>query len=160
MARGVTPFLPLCGRSSALGEGYSMCRWRRSRRWQECRRGSPGERAWRGQELRLPRSAEGECAPKNRSTAKYLGGGRGQGFTHADRSPHGGVKRSTDRLPIGLRAARFPPRKSAGTSRRPSRHASFSETRGADRYSRSSGEKSRARTNSQNLRVKKKNKKE
>ena len=45
------------GRSSALGEGHSFCRWRRGRRWRECRRGSPGARAWREQELRLPRRA-------------------------------------------------------------------------------------------------------
>ena len=72
------PFLPSRGRSSALGEEQSICRWRRGRRWWECRRGSPGARAWREQELRLPRSAEGECAPKNRSGAKHLGGGRGR----------------------------------------------------------------------------------
>ena len=48
----------------------------------------------------------------------------------ADRSPHGGVKRSAERLTMGLRATRSPPRKSAGAARRSSRDASFSEARG------------------------------
>ena len=44
------------------------------------RRREPGE----GQEVRLRRSAEAKCAPKNRSTARYLGGGRGRVFARAD----------------------------------------------------------------------------
>ena len=57
-----------------------------------------------GQEVRLQGSAEAECAPKNRSTAKYLSGGQGRVFARIDSSPQGGVKRSADRLPTGLRA--------------------------------------------------------
>ena len=76
------PFLPL--------EGHSICRWRRGRRCRrECRRGSLGARAWREQELRLPRSAEGECAPKNLSTGKYLSGGRGRAVACAHWLPQG-----------------------------------------------------------------------
>ena len=62
------------------------------------RRREPGE----DQEVRLRLSAEAECAPKNRSTGEYLGDGRGRVCARADRSPHGGVKRSADGLPIGL----------------------------------------------------------
>ena len=84
------------------------------------------------QEVRLRRSAEAECAPKNRRAKEYLGGGWGRAFVLADWFPQGSGKMSADRLLLGLQAGRSPPRKSAGAARRPSRDASFSEARGCE----------------------------
>ena len=101
----------------------------------------PGE----DQEVRLRRNAEAECAPKNWSTGKYLGGGRRWAVACAHWLPHSGGKTSADGLQMRLRAARSPPRKSAGAARRPSRDASFSEARGVRERSRILGKKSGSR---------------
>ena len=108
----------------------------------------PGESLARAGAL-FPRSAEGECAPKIRSGAKHLGGGRGRAVACAHWLPQGGGKTSADGLQMRLRAARSPPHKSAGAARRPSRDASFSKARGADQYLHGSGKKSSS-TNSPN----------
>ena len=140
------------GRTSALGDGQDT-----PAHSDGVAVGEGGRELGEDQEVRLRLSAEAECAPKNRSTANYLGGGWGQVCACADRSPRGGLKRSANGLPIGLRAARSPPRKSAGAARRPSRGASFSEARTVRERSRIPGKKSGS-TNSRNLKIK--NKKE
>ena len=113
------------------------------------RRREPGE----GQEVRLRQSTEAECAPKNRSTARHLGGGRGRAVACAHWLPQGGGKTSADGLPMRLRAARSPPRKSAGAARRPSRGASFFEARAVRERSKVPGKKSGS-TNSRNSKQK------
>ena len=109
------------------------------------RRREPGG----NQEVCLRRSAEAECAPKIRSGAKHLGGGRRRAVACAHWRPQGGGKTSANELQMRLRAARSPPHKSAGAARRPSRDASFTEDRGADQYLHGSGKKSSS-TNSPN----------
>ena len=59
VARGVTPFLPLRGLSSALGEEHSMCRWRRSRRWQ-------GRSAGEAHLVREPGESSVSCGARRR----------------------------------------------------------------------------------------------
>ena len=141
----MTPFLPLRGRSSALGEGYRTLHTSIAMESLLARRREPGE----DQEVRLRRGAESEYAPKNRNAKEYLGGGRRRAFVLANWLPEGGGKMSANRLLLGLRAARFPPRKSAGEARRPSRDANFSEARGVRERSRNPGKKSGS-TNSLN----------
>ena len=74
-------------------------------------------RAWRNQDVRLRRSAEGECAPKNRSRAKYLGVDWGRAVPRAD----------------------SPLLKTEGVARQQSRDASFGEACGKRERSRIPG---------------------
>ena len=63
--------MPLRGRTSALGEGQDI-----SAHSDGVAVGEEA-RAWRGPEVRLQRSAEAECAPKNRqNTSAAVGGVR------------------------------------------------------------------------------------
>ena len=123
VVRGFTPFClsgAVGGHTSWRGSGLSFCHVATSRR----------------QEAHLRRSAESESCSEISESREYLGNGRGRAFALADWFPPGGGKTS------GLRTARFPPSKSAGTVRRPTRDASFSETRGVRDRSRCSGKKS------------------
>ena len=113
-ARGVTPFLlhlPMVTWSPIAGVQARLT-------WCESvtRVGAPPP-AERGGRVCYEKSEHSKI-PRRRS---------GRVSTRADRSPHGGVKRSANGLHMGLRAARFPPRKSAGRARRPSSGSSFFE---------------------------------
>ena len=77
--------------------------------------------------VRTRRGVRHSVRPYKRRSRCWRGG---ESLARTRRSVYGGarigyrkaaVKRSPDRLPIGLRAARSPPRKSAGAARRPSR---------------------------------------
>ena len=140
-ARGVTPFLPHLPMAtvSPMAGMQARLTWCESL----ARAGAPPPTE-RGGRVCSEKSEHSKI-PRRRS---------GRVLTRADRSPHGGVKRSVDGLPMGLRAARFPPRKSAGAARRPSRGASFFEARAVRECSRVPGKKSGS-TNSRNLKIKK-----
>ena len=117
VARGVTPFMPLRGRTSALGEG------------QDTPAHSDGV-ARRPSVLRKIGAQQNTSAAVGGEWSRALIGYR-----------KGGGKSSADGLQMRLRAERSPPHMTESAARRQSLDASFSEARGVDRYSATFWEK-------------------